>query len=164
MDTKKNNTGVWVVVAVIVVIIVVLIARSYKRGAATPIDQGAVTTVDDQNATAGVTATEDVSKGSVTTAAPISYAKALVDYKDRRVQFGVMCETTPSASTFKNGTVIMLDNRAGEARTFHLGSMGDIAIKAWGFKLIKLSVAATPNALAIDCGSHQNAAIITVQK
>lgn len=116
--------------------------------------------------------TEDTSAGSVTVpvtsgVAPVtmSYQTALSTYATRRIQFDGTCQATPNAATWKAGTNIMLDNRSPEARTIHLGSIGDISIKGYGFKIVTLSLTGlTTNAVAVDCGAKQSVAIITVQK
>src|SRR3989344_2897426 len=61
------------------------------------------------------TAVEDTTTGSVNAvnpAASISYANALVKYKDARIQLDNTCQASPDRMTFKNNTNIMIDNRA----------------------------------------------------
>src|SRR5690606_21630321 len=54
----------------------------------------------------------------------MSYEEALRVYSTRRIQFDGVCNPTPAMSTYKNGTEIMIDNRASVARTLTLGSLG----------------------------------------
>ena len=172
MNENNGNGGWWFAFVVLVVACIIAAGVKHHKEEAMmmqPIDQGASTTVMSGDQTAsGVVATEDVSTGDVTAAtpgaAPLSYEQALAKYADARIQFDSACQATPSASTFRNGTLIMLDNRSADTRDIHLGSLGDISIKPWGFKLVQLSSSLLPNALAIDCGTNQNVSIITVQK
>ena len=168
---KNENNGAWWTVFVVLVVACLIAAAVMHHKEMTMVDQGAATTVmtDDQTASgAEVTPTEDVSAGDVTAAtpgaAPLAYDQALLKYANARVQFDTACQATPSASTFTNGTLVMLDNRSPDARVIHLGSLGDVSIKAWGFKIVQLSSSLLPNNVAVDCGSSQNVTIISIQK
>lgn len=109
---------------------------------------------------------EDTSEGSVNKnagAVSISYAEALVKYKDTRIQLNNLCQATPNNVTFKNGTDIMIDNRSPVARSVKVGS--SFSIKAYGFKIVKLSSPATlPTTWLVDCDAAQNVATILIQK
>lgn len=108
---------------------------------------------------------EDTSTGSVNASSPavtISYANALIKYKDARIQLNAACQTIPNNMTFKNGTNIMIDNRAPVALTVKVGSV--FTIKAYGFKIVKLSSATLPATWLVDCGTSQNVATILIQK
>ena len=113
---------------------------------------------------AEVTPTEDVSTGSVNTgaAASIAYTEALVKYKDARIQLEKNCQASPDKGTFKNGTNIMIDNRAPVSRTVKVGST--FTIKAYGFKIVNLSSATLPATWYVDCDTSQNVATILIQK
>jgi hypothetical protein len=165
---KENNKAwIWGVAAVVVVIIIVLAVRSYNKNDVA--DTTTTTTTGDQSA---ITPTEDISTGSAnlpkttgTAAVTMSYQNALTTYATSRIQFDGTCQATPNAATWKTGTKIMLDNRAPVARTIHLGSLGSVTVKGYGFKIVNLSLTGiTTNAIAVDCDAHQNVAIITVQK
>jgi hypothetical protein len=110
--------------------------------------------------------TEDVSNGSVNAPVKkvpsISYADALVKYKDARIQLDDDCQAFPNSVTYKNGTSIMIDNRSGVTRTVKVG--GAYTIKAYSFKIIKLDRPTLPETLLIDCDNYQNVATILVQK
>lgn len=94
-------------------------------------------------------------------AASLSYEQALIKYKDARLQLDKTCQASPDRMTFKNGTSIMLDNRAPVSRTVKVGST--YTIKAYGFKIIKLSASTFPTNLLVDCDKSQNVATIIVQ-
>lgn len=113
-----------------------------------------------------VVSTEDTTAGSINTAtkpvALMSYAKALQVYKDRRIQLNTLCQAFPNNVTYKNGTDIMIDNRANVARTVKLGSV--YTIKAYGFKIVHLSATKLPTTFLLDCDKQQNVATILLQK
>jgi len=112
-----------------------------------------------------VVPTEDTSVGSIDVGAPaasLSYAQALVKYKDARLQLDESCQGNPDKMTFKNNALLMVDNRAPVDRTVHIGSV--FSIKADGFKIIKLSSSTLPATWWVDCDKSQNVATILIQK
>ena len=92
----------------------------------------------------------------------LSYQNALAKYKDVRIQLNANCQADPTQMTFKNGTEIMMDNRSPKDRTVKVGSIYNI--KAWGFKIVKLSSATLPATWLVDCDKSQNVATILIQK
>ncbi len=94
--------------------------------------------------------------------APISYTDALVKYKDSRIQLDTNCQANPNNVTYKNNSYIMIDNRSSADRAVKLGST--FSIKAWGFKIVKLSSANLPATWYLDCGNSQNVATVLIQK
>ncbi len=165
MDKIGNNRAWSIVIGIIVLALVIfLIVRNGKNTSVAPEE----TTQDNSSAlTAGVVPTEDLTAGSVhvsTPTAALSYSQALALYKDRRIQFNTGCQAIPNNATYKNNTDLMLDNRSPNTRTLHLGFMGDVTIKAWGFKIVMFSSATLPRAVIIDCGQLQNVATISLQK
>ena len=109
--------------------------------------------------------TEDLSVGSINVGAPaasIAYADALIKYKDARLQLDVNCQASPDKMTFKNNALMMVDNRAPVARTVHLGAV--FPIKAYGFKIVKLSSTTLPVTWKVDCDSSQNVSTILIEK
>ena len=148
----EKNKNMWIGIGVVVIIIVIYLAMSSSSVAP------AVT--DNQ-----IIPTEDTSAGSVNVGAPvasISYAQALVKYKDARIQLDENCQASPNSVTYKNGTNIMIDNRSSVIRTIKVGS--DFNVKAWGFKIVKLSSKTLPITWLVDCGASQNVATILIQK
>lgn len=108
---------------------------------------------------------EDTTTGSVNTGASVpslSYANALIQYKDRRIQLDLSCQASPNNVTYKDGTSIMLDNRSPSTRTVKLGST--YSIKPWGFKIVKLDSATVPATWYMDCDGSQNVATVLIQK
>ena len=148
---KKGNA----VLELIVVLALVIFALWSMRGNSTVV-------VSD---TPEVIPTEDTSAGSVKATTPaksISYAQVLVKFKDSRIQLDQNCQAYPNVMTFKNNTEIMIDNRSPLARVVKIGSVYNV--KAYGFKIIKLSSLTLPTTWFVDCGTSQNVATILIQK
>ena len=109
---------------------------------------------------------EDVSAGSVNSAVKkvpsISYADALIKYKDARIQIDDSCQAFPNTVTYKTGTSIMIDNRSSASHTLRIGSL--YAVKPYNFKIIKLTSSTLPMTYLVDCDGAQNVATILLQK
>ena len=162
---RKNKNAMWIVIVVVIVLIGIwLFVRSSDTGTPAAVSQDQ--SVDQQ----ALTPSEDLSDGSIDAPAPgvaaasIAYADALVKYANERIQLGTrqLCTATPDSVMYTNNTVIMIDNRAPVARTLHIGGM--YSVKAYGFKLIKLSSATLTITWLKDCNSQQNVATILLQK
>lgn len=154
MEDMKNK-NLWIGLAVVLVLVAGFLFWSMKKAVAP-----AVT-----DTTPVVEPTEDVTPGSVNTGSPaasISYANALIKYKNARLQLDATCQGSPDKMTFKNGASLMVDNRAPVARTVKVGSV--FSIKAYGFKIIKLSSTTLPATWYVDCDKAQNVSTILIQK
>lgn len=88
------------------------------------------------------------------------YSSLVAQYASRRMQFAEACQATPVAVTYKAGTAIMLDNRAGTPITLSLGNKS-YTLGAYGYQIITLN---TKGEFLVDCGSQQNVASIVVQQ
>jgi hypothetical protein len=160
MENKNKNLWIWIVVVVIVLIGVVMWATN--SSAPTVVNNTPV--VDNTNALE-VQSTEDLSIGSVDVGAPaasLSYQQALLKYKDARLQLDKVCQASPDKMTFKNNALLMVDNRAPVSRTVRVGSV--FPIKAYGFKIVKLSSTTLPATWKVDCDASQNVATILIEK
>lgn len=162
MENQSNkNTWIWIVVIVLVIVGIVIAVKMKKSDTST--------VADNQNPSA-VEVTEDVSDGSVDApktagVAPVtmSYANALIKYKDARIQIGDQCTVSKLSNlTFKNNTDVMIDNRSSVAHTLKIGST--FSVKGYGFKIINLTTAKVPGTLLVDCDSSQNVTTILIQK
>jgi hypothetical protein len=154
MENKNNKY----LLAGLVVLLIIIAIFWYVKSNSTPVV--APTTED-----VVTDSTEDVSAGSVnvtTGGVSLSYQQALLKYKDARLQLDKNCQASPDKMTFKNGAYMMVDNRSSASRTVKVGSV--FPIKAYGFKIIKLSSSALPATWYVDCGSSQNVATVTIQK
>ena len=162
---NKNNTWA-IVIGVLLVVLVLFLVFKGKKSADNAMMES------DESATAGEMMSgdtgKDMSDGTTTTGKPavtVSYQDALVKYASSRIQFDVACQMIPAQVTYKDGTMMMLDNRSSEERTIHLGSMGDYVVKGYGFKVVQLSrTGLSTNDIAVDCGSQENVGLIKVQK
>ncbi len=164
MDNNKNK-NLWIGLGVVAIVIIAILAWSFnKHDDATEGDNGNTPVVTDTN-TPEVTPAEDTSAGSVNAgsgAATLSYANALIKYKNARLQIDPVCQASPDKMTFKNGASLMVDNRSSKDRVVKVGSVYNI--KAWGFKIVKLSSSTLPTTWLVDCDSSQNVATVTIQK
>ena len=159
----EKNKNLWIWIVVILVVVVGLVFWATRSSAPTVVNSTPTVPVD--NTALQVQSTEDLSAGSVdvgATAATISYTNALIKYKDARLQLDKTCQATPYNMTFKNNSLLMVDNRAPVARTVHIGSI--FPIKAYGFKIIKLSSVKLPATWLVDCDKMQNVATILIEK
>jgi hypothetical protein len=163
MEKDTMSKVLWAVGIIVVIVVVILLIVKGNKGPVAPESQG------DQNAETALTPKEDVSAGSInapkanatTPAALLSYEQALAKYGTNRIQFGNRCEATPTTMTFKQGTDIMIDNRAGVDRTFNIN--GKFTVKAYGFKIVDISASNLPRQIMVDCDGQQNVASILVQ-
>lgn len=158
---ERNNKNLWIGL-VVVLVVVIIIWLVNKNSPSVSTEEGAN---NDQTALSPDVSIEDISEGSVNVGSPaaiISYANALVKYKDARIQLNTSCQAIPNNVTFKNGANIMVDNRSPVARTVKIGSV--FSVKAWGFKIVKLNSATLPVTWLVDCDRSQNVATVLIQK
>lgn len=157
---NKDSKIIWIVLGVIVVIVVLVVLFTKKDEVFAPVEEEVVVTevAETQNGnTTGVT----VDQEAITAA----YKQALVTYKDRRIQLNTQnneCQAVPNRVTFKNGTKIMIDNRAPAARSVKLGST--FTIPGYGYQIVTLSSATLPATWLMDCDGQQNVATVLIQK
>lgn len=157
--SMENNKNMWIGIGAIAVIVLIFVFLSMNKKET--IEDENVNTTGDQITVVGE---EDLTDGSVNATTPVatlSYQQALVKYKDARIQLDNTCQASPDKMTFKNGTSIMIDNRAPVARTVKVGST--FSIKAYGFKIVKLSSDTIPTTWLVDCDGSQNVSTILIQ-
>jgi hypothetical protein len=112
-----------------------------------------------------VKSTEDTGTASVDIGAPagaLSYADALLTYKDARLALDANCRASPLKMQFKNNSLLMVDNLAPVTRTVKIGVT--FPVKASGFKIVKLSSSALPVTWIVDCDKSQAVASILIGK
>ncbi len=157
-----ENKNLWIALIIILIIIVGIVAWSMNKNLALAPSGGV-----DENKDTALEANLGMNTGKTKTAPSlndISYNDAFIKYKDARIQLDKTCQAIPSNPTFKNNTNIMIDNRSPVARTVKISSVFNLNIKAWGFKIIKLSSLTLPVAWLVDCDESQNVATILIQK
>ena len=94
---------------------------------------------------------------------PQAYSEVVKQYVGRQIQFDVNCQAIPTQTTFKNGTVIMFDNRSGDARTIKIGDVS-YSFSGYGYKILTLSSPTLPKTLNLNCGSAVNVGSILIQR
>jgi len=161
-----KNKNLLISLAIVLVVVGFIIWVVISSTLITPNDNGDNTNVSlPANINENKTRTEDTSAGSIhagVSKSSISYADALLKYENARIQLNSDCQAIPNNMTFKNGTSIMIDNRASFAVAVRAGSV--FSIKAYGFKILKLSSKTLPATWLVDCGASQNVATILIQK
>jgi hypothetical protein len=113
---------------------------------------------------ATIESTEDTGTASVDIGAPagaLSYAEALITYKDARLALDANCRSSPSNLQLKNNSLLMIDNRSPVPRKVKVGIT--FPVKAFGFKIIKLSSATLPVTWMVDCDKSQDVASILIE-
>lgn len=163
MENLKNKK---VLIGIVVVILVIWYFSSGSNNAGV---NSTTATTTPAVATTTKTTTTTVKKAVVPVAnqpVSLSYENALKAYPGSlRIQLSgtSFCQANPTTVMYKNGTSIMVDNRAAMSRTIKIG-VTPYTIEGYGFKIIKLSSSVLPATLIMDCGSQQNIAKITLQK
>lgn len=152
---KKQKKNLLIGVGVVVVVIIIFLLGGKNKDVDSPKNVESEDVVDKDTVPA---------TGGVKTPAPasISYAEALVKYRNNRIQLDVACQASPNNVTYKNGTSIMIDNRSANSRVVKVGSIFNI--KPWDFKIVKLSSSTLPVTWLVDCDKSQNVATILIQK
>lgn len=92
----------------------------------------------------------------------LSYEQALKKYGSNRIQLDANCQAIPSRAVYKNGTAVMLDNRAGVSRkvVFNLKSY---TIPAYDYIVVSASASKIPGVTYLDCADRQNVATINIE-
>ncbi|MDQ3244776.1 MAG: hypothetical protein M3P22_00280 [bacterium] len=169
MENNKNNNTMWIVLGVVVLALIVFFVMRNK-------DKDTDVEVNDDQAQKEIVNNDpegiedvEVTAGATIPPASLSYQQALVKYKDARIQLDKTCQGSPDRMAVKNGSSIMIDNRAPNDRTVKLGSTYNNNIKGWGFRIIKLESATLPATWLLDCTESatvrsQNASTILIQK
>lgn len=105
-------------------------------------------------------------KKKVVVATPVapakSYTQMLKEYEGKRIQFDERCQPTPLAPTYKNGSIIMLDNRSASPKVIMIGG-AKYSLAGYGYQTVTLSSPSLPNELAVSCGSAGNVGRILLQ-
>jgi hypothetical protein len=92
----------------------------------------------------------------------LNYTEMVNQYQGRRIQFTEDCQVIPNYVTFKNGTVVMFDNRANKKLPIALD--GKVYyFEPYSFKILTLSSKTLPHTIVIDCGTGRNNGRILLQ-
>lgn len=160
-DTSNTAWLTGGIVLLLVVVIVVLSTRSPEKTEEVTIDTPEQSVIDtDQKSPVSYT------KPAVTTVPvdpKLSYTEAVQAYGGNRIQFGENCLATPANAVFKNGSKIMLDNRANQSKVLTIADVS-YTVGARDFVVAALSISGESESIMIDCGSMQNVATVVVQR
>lgn len=162
----KYGIKAWIGLAIIVVAVVSLCFVGGEDKKEMVQEQAPVTLNETALIPEGVdnTSPEDIQKPKTTPVTPLTYAQALKQYGDRRLQFDNACQVRPYPNlTYKNGVSIMIDNRSKTPRTIKFGPRV-YSLGSYGFKIVTLSSNTLPEKILIDCGVSQNVGTIILQK
>jgi|GEM_PF-1490381 len=131
-------------------------------------NQVSQSSAQNQPTSAGAAKTNHISASTIAngSAGTISYATALVTYKDRRIQLGFdqhnYCIVAPYAPIYRNGTTVMLDNRTNTSLKVSLDQQSYV-ISPYGFKIVTLTVGKLPHTIMVSCGGGVNNGTITLE-
>ncbi|MDO8669046.1 MAG: hypothetical protein Q7K65_02000 [Candidatus Buchananbacteria bacterium] len=92
-----------------------------------------------------------------------NYNADLIKYGTNRIQFQENCQSVPNNMVFKNGTAVMLDNRASIQHVVKIDSKS-YTIGAYNYTTITLSNSKLPHTILVDCDKSQNVATILLEK
>lgn len=140
----------WIVVAVAVVAVVYFMGGDWASKY-----NGVETKSPSPSSVAGGTVKKPVATKSSAPTSTKSYTELVKEYEGRRIQFDDSCLMAPLTAqnpTYKNGTVIMLDNRSASARTITVGGT-KYQLGSYGYKIITLSGTNLPKELLLSCDS-----------
>lgn len=162
---EEKNKNIWMIGGIVLVVIAVIVFMSTQKNDADDVLENENNIVQEEvvveENVAGELDTTPDKDVATSPAVSLSYEQALIKYKDARLQLDKTCQASPDKMTFKNGTSIMIDNRAPVSRTVKVGST--YTIKAYGFKIIKLSASKLPVTYLVDCDKSQNVSTILLQ-
>ena len=173
-NVSKGNSSMWIWIGVVVLVVIIALFLALKKtdDMALVGDNSALENQSEElppkaDQTNPVEDTSAESVNAAPGAVSISYADALVKYKDRRFQFttntGVCAVSKPNSVTYKDNTGLMLDNRSRDSLTIKIGDT--YTVKPYGFKIITLpDVYLKAQTLLVDCNKQQNVATVLVQE
>jgi|SRR3989344_2848426 len=127
-----------------------------------------MTETEEKNSNTSTTTSSNSNSGesaeSSSVTQTLSYSDAVKIYANKTLQFDSNCLVNPSYLTLKEGTSIMLDNRANLQRAVYLDSV-QYNIAPYGFKIATLTTnAPLPHTIQVDCGNGKNNGRILLQQ
>lgn len=81
-----------------------------------------------------------------------AYSDLVRQYEGRRIEFDERCQMRPDDVTFKNGTVVMFDNRSPQAKTLKIGKQS-YNLPAYGYRFLTMASSNLPLSLNVGCDS-----------
>lgn len=93
---------------------------------------------------------------------PQNYSELVKQYEGRRIQFDERCQMNPNNATFKNGIVVMFDNRSPQAKTIRVGNQS-YSLPAYGYRFLTMNSQTVPLSLQVGCDNVPNVGKILLQ-
>ena len=158
---QANKSTVWSVGGVVLVILIIILGTvifNNKDGekASSELQTPTETALESKSAPA----MSYIAKAPSVDQPKMSYDAALAAFGDNRIQFDDHCTATPISSTYKQGTKLMIDNRSGIEKVFHING-ASYPIKAYDYVVMTLT---SPDTVMVNCGDMKNVATVLVQK
>ena len=151
----------------IIVIAVILGGVWWAKGGSlnTVLMNSGVTSSTAQPSISNAPSVKVVKKTAAPTPTPtpaLTYTQLVQKYGSNRIQFDRNCQAQPKSLVYKNGTTVLLDNRANQVRT--IGINGVVyTLSAYGYQEVTLSDPTTPKAIGISCNNLVNVGTIQLQ-
>ena len=160
-----NNKKVGLIAVVIFVILVAIgVNRKYPSSPKSPNNSTEITDINEIPVITSVSdqltsKPENKSPKNIVVVQEHDYEKSLIQFEDKRIQFGQNCNAIPNRSVFNQGEKIMIDNRSSEMKGIKIGDQ-NILIQAYDFSIINLY---QKGEFGVNCGLLKNTATIIVQ-
>lgn len=91
--------------------------------------------------------------GQQTIKTTLTYSQMVAQYQNKKIDFGENCKITPSSTTFKNKTQILLNNTSSVSQKVTVGKTSyTIPSHSYNFQI--LYVATVPGNLTASCGTN----------
>ena len=158
-----KNKYLWIVGVLVILLAVVVFMVMKNQSAKTNSTAYNTETTTSQTPTEDSAMTKDTPVTPAAKSNNISYNDALKKYGTNRIQIQQSCQAVPNNVVYKNGTTIMLDNRASITHVIKIDSK-TYTIKAYDYTTVKLSSSTLPHTVLMDCDKSQNVATILIQK
>ena len=160
----KGNT-LWVVIVIVAVLLVWWLT---KDGGIPEYGTGEPTESPAAGAVSGAQGRSPVGQaGVVPGSTPVAlnlqaYSDLVNQYQGRRIEFDERCQMRPADVTFKNGTVVMFDNRSPQAKTIKIGAQS-YSLQAYGYRFLTMSSQNLPLSLTVGCDNVPNVGTLLLQ-
>lgn len=149
----KGKT-LWVAVVIVAVLLVWWLIRSGgipESGTGQPTESPAAGTISGPRGGSPARQTGGAIPGSTPVALnPQAYSQLVSQYEGRRIEFDESCQMRPNDATFKNGTVVMFDNRSPQAKTIKIGNQ-TYSLQAYGYRFLTMNSQTVPLSLKVGC-------------
>ncbi|MEK7579600.1 MAG: hypothetical protein AAB469_00140 [Patescibacteria group bacterium] len=163
----KNKT-LWVIIAVVVALVVWWVIQSgkipdYKTESGQPTYSPGQTPVSGGSGTGKKQGQPTALPGGTPVEQnPQAYSQLVIQYEGRRIEFDESCQMRPADISFKNGTVVMFDNRSPQAKTIKIGNQS-YNLPAYGYRFLTMAAGNVPVSLKVGCDNVPEVGKILLQ-